>query len=50
MDVLFGTHQYDLQQHDQLTESWKWPVTNHRQTVMRGDRVDVACAVRILGL
>jgi hypothetical protein len=44
-----GEHQNEFHEHHLVTESWKLPVANHRQTIMRCDRVDVACAVRILG-
>jgi len=42
--------QHDLDRHDLQTEPWKSPVRDHRQATMRGDRLEVACAVRILGL
>jgi len=39
-----------LHQRELLAERWRLPVASHRQSVMRCVRVDVACAVRILGL
>jgi hypothetical protein len=33
-----------------LTEPWKLPVSDHRQATMRGDLLEVACALRGPGL
>jgi hypothetical protein len=46
----YGTQQNQLHQHNLVTESWKLSVANHRQTVMRSERVEFACAMRIRGL
>jgi hypothetical protein len=45
-----GTHQYELHQHEWVTEPTSLPVADDRQKSMRFYRLDVACAVRILGL
>ena len=44
------THQNEFHQHHLVVEPLNLTVAPHSWRVMRYDRVDVACAVRILGL
>jgi len=45
----YVTDRNELDQHNLVAESGRLPVATHPEPVMRFDRVDVACAVRILG-